>query len=159
MVLYAKPQCTGTVGLDMICLEHAIMEIKSHKSSGPDQISDEFVRPFKLCFSLGYFPSAWNIGNLITILEAPDKHPGDSKSLRPITLLPELGKILERIITYALLSGFPENELFHDSQYGFRAGKSMIKAPDKLISHVRSASIKISGAFDNICGGRSQSMA
>ncbi|KAG5865319.1 hypothetical protein JTB14_022217 [Gonioctena quinquepunctata] len=107
--------------------------------------------------SLLHIADAWKQGNLITILKAPDKDPSDPKSLRPITLLSEMGKVLERIIKYVMLSHFGEEDLFHSSQFGFRSGRSTVHAVNHLLGHVREAEnhsmvifADISGAFDNM---------
>ncbi|KAG5883784.1 hypothetical protein JTB14_036661 [Gonioctena quinquepunctata] len=93
-----------------------IYKINPNRAPGPDGVpgtvlalafsglEDQLTRLYGLCYNLAYFPDAWKHGNLITILKAPDKDPSDPKSLRPITLLSELGKVLERIIKYAVLS-------------------------------------------------------
>ncbi|KAG5871238.1 hypothetical protein JTB14_007118 [Gonioctena quinquepunctata] len=67
-------------------------------------LEDQLTRLYGLCFNLAHFPDAWKQGNLITILKATDKDTSDPKSLRPITLLSDLGKVLERIIKYAMLA-------------------------------------------------------
>ncbi|KAG5895908.1 hypothetical protein JTB14_000519 [Gonioctena quinquepunctata] len=117
-------------------LETATHKINPNRAPGLDGVpgtvlaltysglEDQLTRLYGLCFNLAYFPDAWKQGNLITILKAPDKDPSDPKSLRPITLLSEMGKVLERIIKYAMLSHFGEEDLFHSSQFGFRSGRS-----------------------------------
>ncbi|KAG5868859.1 hypothetical protein JTB14_011687 [Gonioctena quinquepunctata] len=128
-------------------LETAIHKINPNRAPGPDGVpgtvlalaysglEDQLTRLYGLCFNLAYFPDAWKQGNLITILKAPDKDPSDPKSLRPITLLSELGKVLKRIIKYAMLSHFGEEDLFHSSQFGFRSGRSTVHAVNHLLGH------------------------
>jgi len=51
---------------------------------------------------LEYFPSQWKIGQII-IIAKPGKNPDDVTSYRPISLLPTLTKISEKLILKRLL--------------------------------------------------------
>lgn len=98
--------------LDLETLDTAIRSVKPYKAPGADNIPGLviiLIYPIKKvyifdifndCFKIGYFLASWKIGNIITILKAPDKDPTLPKAYRPITLLPEFGKLLERCITF-----------------------------------------------------------
>ena len=64
---------------------------------------------------------------------------GDSSLLsnyRPISLLPTISKIFERIIYNQLYQYFNDNELLAEQQYGFRAQHSTEYAAIKLFDHI-----------------------
>ncbi|GFW29333.1 hypothetical protein TNCV_742751 [Trichonephila clavipes] len=59
-------------------------------------------------FKLRYFPNAWKTAVVIPILK-PGKNPKLAESHRPISLLPILSKLAEKIIA-ARLNDYLENE-------------------------------------------------
>ncbi|GBN92422.1 Putative protein in type-1 retrotransposable element R1DM [Araneus ventricosus] len=81
-------------------------------------------------------------------------------SYRPITLLPTLGKLLEKLLLQRFNFSLEKNNKLHEQQYGFRQGKSVDLALHSLVSRLTEAkrknlqtlfiSIDIKGAFDNL---------
>ncbi|KAF2888605.1 hypothetical protein ILUMI_17569 [Ignelater luminosus] len=148
----------------------AIATIKEKKAPGWDGIHGiilkilaptlfNYLRQlYNDCLTMGYFPAAWKKGKLVTILKAPDKDPTDAKSLRPITFLPELGKVFERLIRKSILDQVGEQNILHRRQFGFRAKHSAEQAIEQLIHDIQNndnkyvaiLSVNISGAFDNL---------
>ena len=57
---------------------------------------------------------------------------------RPISLLPLISKVIEKIICTQLSSYFENNKLFYDSQYGFRPNhcteQATLELTDRIIS-------------------------
>ena len=77
---------------------------------------------FNLCMKEAVFPTKLKIAVIKPIFKA-----GDTTSFsnyRPISILPFLSKILEKIIYIRLLNHFINNELLSDRQFGFRKGLS-----------------------------------
>ncbi|GBM95487.1 hypothetical protein AVEN_95944-1 [Araneus ventricosus] len=88
------------------------------------------------------------------------KEEQNIKSYRPISLLPTLGKLLEKLLLQRFNFQLKTKKLQHPLQYGFREGKSA----DEALLHVTSLleqalrqekhavliSLDISGAFDNL---------
>lgn len=146
----------------------ALAGIKPRKAPGWDNIpgraiveiypvAEHFlVSLFNDCLAVGLFPASWKIGLLTTILKSPDKDLADPKALRPITLLPELGKFFERTLM-ALIKDVLGDTLSH-SQYGFRTGLSTIDPLAVVTTEANSGTWKytlvifldIAGAFDNL---------
>ncbi|CAK1580295.1 unnamed protein product [Parnassius mnemosyne] len=58
----------------------------------------EFHSVYAKCVEEGVLPNVWKDGRLIVIPKGNDKPLTDVKAYRPITLLPVLGKLLERVI-------------------------------------------------------------
>jgi hypothetical protein len=66
-----------------------------------------------------YFPCQWKVGQIIMIPK-PGKNPDDITSYRPISLLPILAKILEKILLQRLTPIIEKSKLIPSHQFGFR---------------------------------------
>lgn len=118
-------------------------------------VPDVMLALFNKCFSEGCFPKAWKEGNLVTFLKSPDKDPQDSGSYRPITLLPVIGKVLERIMVNRLAQVYQGSS---PTQFGFRTGRSTVHAwlkAKELVSecaekYVMGVFVDFRGAFDHL---------
>ncbi|CAL1263674.1 unnamed protein product [Larinioides sclopetarius] len=110
------------------------------------------------CLQLHHFPTPLKDG-IIVLFHKEGKEERNISSYRPITLLPTLGKVLEKLlqrINYKL----EKDNLLHPNQFGFRQGKSVDLALHTLIAKIQEAknnnlhsyflSIDIKGAFDNL---------
>ena len=62
----------------------------------------------------------------------------DPSNFRPISLLPFIGKVFERIIFDQIQNYLNVFEILSDSQFGFRHGKSTVDAIVTLIEEIRS---------------------
>ena len=60
----------------------------------------------------------------------------DPSNYRPISVLPALSKLFEKIILDQMLSHFNLNEILHSRQYGFTKGRSTTDAGVKLVTHI-----------------------
>jgi len=110
--------------------------LNPNKAHGWDDVSvpmmkmcdDSPVLPLELifenCLRRGVFPEVWKRGNVVTV------HKKNSKNLkqnyRPISLLPILSKIMEKLIFDSLYKHLSHHELLDSSQSRFRAGDSTI---------------------------------
>lgn len=66
----------------------------------------------------GVFPSLWKHGIVTPIFKSGDID--DVNNYRPITILPILSKILEKIVANQLTSFLEANDLLSKTQHGFR---------------------------------------
>ncbi|CAK1579824.1 unnamed protein product [Parnassius mnemosyne] len=115
---------------------------------------------FTACLEQGQFPSVWKEGRLILLRK--EGRPADSPSAyRPIVLLDEAGKLLERIIADRLVSHLcREGPDLDENQFGFRRGRSTIDAitrvralAEETVSRggvVLAVSLDISNAFNTL---------
>ncbi|GBP63889.1 Retrovirus-related Pol polyprotein from type-1 retrotransposable element R1 [Eumeta japonica] len=74
--------------------------------------SAEITEMYARCVRDGMFPDVWKSGRLIVLPKGNGRPLTDPKAYRPITLLPVLGKILERIILKCspqIMRGISEN--------------------------------------------------
>jgi hypothetical protein len=114
---------------------------------------------FNAIFRLEYFPRHWKIGQVIMIPK-PGKNPTEATSYRPISLLPLLSKILEKIILKRLTPILTTNNVIPAHQFGFRQKHGTVQQTHRIIhkiyedlenkSYCTAAFIDISQAFDRV---------
>jgi hypothetical protein len=109
------------------------------KSPGFDLITGEILKNFKrkalvkltmlinACIRLNYIPDAWKTANVIMILK-PGKNLSEVESYRPISLLPIISKLFEKLILKRLKPIIAETHLVPTHQFGFRK-KSLDNRP------------------------------
>lgn len=119
----------------------AIKKIGNRKAPGPDgipgvvikSISQELSEPlahiFTECLKQGWFPEQWKEASLV-LLRNEGKPEGSPSAYRPICLLAEFGKLLERIIARRLMMHMRDNSksAMAEEQYGFREHRSTVDA-------------------------------
>lgn len=108
---------------------------KQHKEFGCNLITDEILKQLpkratrklthliNASFRLKYVPQMWEITKIPMIPE-PGKPPNDATSYRPISLLPVIFKLYERILLKHLKLIIEENELIPAHQFLFRESHS-----------------------------------
>jgi Reverse transcriptase (RNA-dependent DNA polymerase) len=116
-------------------VKSSIKQLKVKKAPGHDEISNrvlqnlpacgiEFLTEiYNACLKTFYFPVCWKIGKVVAIPKPGKDHslPG---SYRPITFLPTIGKMLEKMILNRMLAFETENQVLLNQQFGFRAKHS-----------------------------------
>jgi len=90
---------------------------------------------------LSYFPAIWKLSIVILILK-PGKPLNIATSYRPISLLPLLGKLFEKIVLKRLKLIKEIQKVIPDAEFGFRANHSIIQQVNRLVD-------KISSSFEN----------
>ena len=113
---------------------------------------------FKSCLETGQFPSDCKKANVAPVFKKGDKQL--LKNYCPISLLPILGKIFERLLYNEMFEFFIRNDLIYQNQSGFKPGNSCInqllaitheiyKSFDACLD-VRAVFLGISKAFDKV---------
>ena len=115
---------------------------------------------YNAIFRLEYFPCHWKFGQIIMIAK-PGKNPTGVTSYRPISLLPLLSKILEKLILKRLTPILAANNAILSHQFGFRTNHGTVQQVHRLIHSINNdlqkkryctaAFIDISQAFDKVC--------
>ncbi|KAA5782997.1 hypothetical protein F3H09_31950, partial [Pseudomonas aeruginosa] len=84
------------------------------------------------CLREGRFPEEWKTGRLVLIPK--EGRPRDQPSgYRPIVVLSEAGKLLERVVAGRLVRHLENvGPNLADSQYGFRRGRSTLDAVQRV---------------------------
>ncbi|GBM57988.1 hypothetical protein AVEN_162169-1 [Araneus ventricosus] len=108
--------------------------------------SEKFPTPFKT--------------ELIVIFHKKGKENNSVNSYIPISLLPILEKLLEKLLLQRVNFPLNKQNVLHPRQFGFREGKSINHALRKLLDAIEDAkkrehyviviSLDIQGAFDNL---------
>ena len=115
-------------------------------------------RPFHHLFSLtlkyGYLPRDWKIHKIIPVLKSGD--PTQVKNYRPISLLCNISKVLERIIYNKIIDHVSYQ--INPAQFGFMQNRSTTQQLLTFLSNVFTVHhqldtiyLDISKAFDTIC--------
>ena len=77
---------------------------------------------FQNCIDTRTFPDTWKKSNIVPVHKKGDKQIVDN--YRPVSLLPILGKIFERVIFNPIFEYLEENNLLCPNQSGFRLSDS-----------------------------------
>ena len=123
-----------------------INKLKNKNSSGNDEISNkllkaignELSKPLTIiinqCLLTGIFPDLLKIAKVKPLFKRGDTALLNNYS--PISLLPTISKVFERVIYSQLYAYFNDNNLMSEQQYGFRAQHSTELASVKLVDHI-----------------------
>lgn len=124
-------------------LANTIKNLKNGKAPGPDTIGNNLIKnlPRKAqiqllqitnaCITLQHFPQSWKHAHVI-VLPKVGKDLSLPQSYRPISLLPALGKVVEKIILSRILKVINEQESLPPEQFGFRPGHNTTLAVAKV---------------------------
>lgn len=127
-------------------VERLIMGLKSVCSVGWDNISNSFLKKyrhiliqplthiFNKCLTDGVFPIALKKSMVHAVYKSGNKNYVNN--YRPISILPSISKLLERIINTRLINYLETNNLLSPNQYGFRHKKSTNDAVHELVDFI-----------------------
>jgi Reverse transcriptase (RNA-dependent DNA polymerase) len=113
-----------------------------------DEISEYITEIINLSFSQNKVPKGMKIGKIIPIFKGGS--PTDPSNYRPISILPIISKILEKIVQIRLLTFFQLRFQVFAQQYGFIQNSNTITALFDLISKIQTSldsKLKTSGLF------------
>ena len=84
----------------------------------------------------GIFPRQLKKAVVIPIYKGKNTDPNDFGNYRPISLLPVLSKIIEKVVQKQLYEYMDSNNLFNNSQYGFRKNHSTEYAAMEFVDKI-----------------------
>uniref|UniRef100_A0A224X7Z3 Putative reverse transcriptase n=1 Tax=Panstrongylus lignarius TaxID=156445 RepID=A0A224X7Z3_9HEMI len=106
-----------------------------------------------------YYPILWKFSN-IKMIPKPGKPTHQPSSYRPISLLPILGKIFERLLLPRLLETVETMKILPNHQFGFRSRHSTIQQAHRVVDTIATSLelkefcagvfLDISQAFDRV---------
>ncbi|KAL4120060.1 hypothetical protein QTP88_012803 [Uroleucon formosanum] len=143
MALPAKPTSPAEI-------RGIIKKLANGKSPGHDLITNKIIKNlpaktiiylthiYNATLRLSYFPTTWKSSVIITILK-PGKPPENPSSYRPISLLPVLGKVLEKILLKRVSVITNENKNLPNFRFGFRASHSTTHQLHRLADTISTA--------------------
>lgn len=145
--------------------------LNSKKAPGYDDVTGKLIKElpkkgivlltiiFNAILRLGYFPAQWKVAKVI-LIPKPGKPPQDVSSYRPISLLPILSKLLEKLLLTRLAPHIESNNLLPDHQFGFRQKHSTIEQVHRVVNNINqafedrnycvAAFLDVSQAFDKV---------
>ena len=110
-----------------VVLSH-LQSLNPRKSTGPDGLSARFLKEvsaeiapaltdlFNISLSSGVFPSEWKCSHITPIHKGGPSD--DPSNFRPISVVPVLAKILEKIVSIQLSSYLEQRSLLHPHHAG-----------------------------------------
>ena len=158
----------NTITVDKI--EKIISDLKPKHSTGHDHINTVLIKHLKhelsgpltlitnQMITTSIFPDQLKIAKIKPIHKKDNKHT--CTNYRPISLLPSISKILEKVMLLQLDKHFTNHQLYFKSQYGFRNKRStelaLIEFTDKIIRNMdqnispTAIFLDLSKAFDSL---------
>ena len=127
-------------------LERIIDHFKSKTSTGHDGLSMKLMKDLKhvliepltiiinQMLNTGIFPDKLKIGRIIPLYKKGDDNLFEN--YRPISLLPAISKIFEKVIFIQLHTYCKDNNILYQSQYGFREDHSTELAALEVIDRI-----------------------
>ena len=121
-------------------------QLKNKSSLGFDNISIKLLKKIfspllmplttiiNQCINTGKFPSLLRIAKVIPLYKKGDTH--DMGNYRPISILPAISKLFEKVIHMQITEYFDKEQILYLGQYGFRANHSCEHAALDLIDRI-----------------------
>lgn len=129
-------------------IKAVIMKMPGSKAPGNDKITNKVYKEitnkaravlasiFNALLRLNYFPCAWKSA-IIHAIPKPGKDATLPGSYRPISLLPSLSKIFEKLLLKRLILENPT--IFPDHQFGFRQGHGAVEQAHRVVQRILSS--------------------
>ena len=127
--LEPSPYTLESITISRQDVEAVLQHLNVSKASGPDLISPGLLKeganvlayPYSIVFNRslkqGYFPNSWKEANVSPICKKDEKSP--PSNYRPISLLCQAGKVMERCIHKYLYNYIVSNQILTPLQPGF----------------------------------------
>ena len=149
-----------------------IHRLNPRKASGHDQINNKAIKVlpvkgtalissiFNAILRLKYYPNTWKT-SLITLIPIPGIPIYETSSYRPISLLPTLLKLFEKLLTNRLLPLLEDLKTLPDYQFGLGKQHSTIEQIHRITRNISQSLEKkkccsavfldIQQVFDKVC--------
>ena len=170
---YLKQHITSSFKFSLVSSDSVlklITTLKAKSSSGHDEIStillkrispiisDILSRTINQSLLTGVFPDKLKIAKVLPLFKKDNPYIFDN--YRPISLLPSISKVFEKVVFKQVYEYFQANKLLYKSQYGFRIDHSTelasLELCDRLLKHMDEGKLPItifldlSKAFDTL---------
>lgn len=148
-----------------------LTKLDNKKAPGFDQITKEILLQlpkkgiifltilFNGIMRVGHYPSIWKVSQIIMI-HKEGKSANEVSSYRPISLLPVISKLFEKILLTRMLKSLTERGTIPDHQFGFRREHGTVEQVHRVVDQIRkslelkeycsAAFLDIQQAFDKV---------
>ena len=128
----------------------ALNQLRPAKSPGYDLITGKVlqelpetgIRAITQLFNsiprTGHYPNQWKVSQIIPIPK-PGKPPEEVQSYRPISLLPILSKVFERLLITRIRPILQEKHIIPDHQFGFRKKHATTEQIHRIVNIIHEA--------------------
>jgi ribonuclease HI len=147
----AKDKGTRSVGIDEVPMSVL-------KKVGP-QVAQEIAMITNACIREQCWPEQWKKAEIVCIWKKKGNQK-EPKFYRPVSMLPAIARLVERMLAEQLKVHIAENKLLPKFQHGFRSKHSTETALIQLVDNIATAmdgghttlvaSLDLAGAFDTL---------
>ena len=123
-----------------------VSKFKNKTSCGYDNISMSVIKKvihtivqplvhiYNTSFEKGEFPNSMKVAKVIPLFKAGERN--EFCNYRPVSVLPQFSKILEKVYNNRLVKFLEDNKILCDSQFGFRENHSTSLALMEIIENI-----------------------
>ena len=148
---YMKIEIINSIFLEIVSPEELLEVIKGlkHSAVGYDELGAQHIKSSSsiiiqpllhicnLSFTHGVFPDAMKIAKVIPLFKSGNYMKVNNH--RPVSILPVLSKILERLMYNRLMKFVEDFDILYDFQFGFRKCHSTFMALASSVNHIVNA--------------------
>ena len=103
------------------------------------ELAGSLSRLFNCCMRDGHYPTCFKVARVVPIFKGKGEDPTEFSGYRPVSVLPVLSQLFERVLHARLVRFMDRQEVLASGQYGFRSGHSTAMAVLDMVERVRGA--------------------
>ena len=128
-------------------IEKQLKSLKQNKATGLDNLPPKLLKQcaayistpltyiVNLSLTTSAVPALWKMAKVVPVHKSGSTNIPDN--YRPISILPTLSKVLERVVHTQLKDFLESNDLINDDQFGYRQRRSTELASTLLLDNIR----------------------
>jgi len=131
-------------------VQKIIRNLKDNKAPGHDLITGKVLKElpqkvvrlitiiYNALIRLNYFPALWKVAQII-LIPKPGKKPEEPASYRPLSLLPVLSKVFEKLILIRIKPVLVKTKIIPEHQFGFREQHATTEQIHRVVRKINNA--------------------